>query len=149
MIITITVLGIISSIVIGQFGGTYEGTRATLARQKLELLNRGVINHQQCNGKDNLENLLAANAAAWDEEKVLKQLRYRHPSEPTPGSPYIPPTYRPGNSSSTADYRIAWTGVCFRLIKPGTSGTGIKVVFDGTDMRDPEPLDPNYSWSSR
>ena len=149
MIVVITTLGILATVAISQFVGTSDGTKYALAHEKLEMLNRAVHMHQQSNGKDNLESLLPVAGATWDEMKVLLQLQYRNADNPAPGSPYAPLNYRPATSSDTSFYRMAWTGTLYKLLMPGEAGSGIKVVFDGSDMGPHVTFPPGYKWSGR
>ena len=52
--------------------------------------------------------------------------------------------WNPATSGSLADYRIQWAGKLFKLISPGTAGTGLKVNFDGGDMTDSYPFPDNF-----
>lgn len=149
MIVVISVIGILAGIAIVQLIGINNGARDTVARQKLEVLNKAVAAHQEANARDNLESLLPAPGATWDELKVLQQLQYRDPVRPTVGSPYVVTNYRPATSANTQDYRIMWTGGNFRLLTPGTAGSGIKVVFDGTDLGPDIIFPPGYKWSGK
>lgn len=149
MIIVISVIGILAGVAIVQLIGMKNGTQDTVARQKLETLNRAVAAHQESNARDNLENLPSAPGATWDELKILMQLQFRDPVRPSVGSPYMVTNYRPATSSDVKDYRIMWTGSNFRLLPPGTTGSGIKVVFDGSDIGPDIVFPPGYKWSSK
>ncbi len=149
MITVLAAVGLLASVAINQLPNLLAGSKDALARDKLEMLNRGVHAHQEANYKDNLSNLSAVPGDFWDEIKVLQQLQYRHPTNPAAGSPYVPGIYRPDTSSSSADYRIYWTGSLFTLIPPGTAGVGIKVVFDGSDIGEPYNYPPTYKWTGR
>jgi prepilin-type N-terminal cleavage/methylation domain-containing protein len=132
MVITVSVIGVIATILIPAMTGVVVGSQEALANQKLEVLNQGLDSYA-------------------DELTVVLDLQYRNPDAnraPT-GAPFVIPEYRPSPSSSTADYRIMWTGYRFKLIRPGQSGTGIKVAFDGSDIGTPFVFPPNYSSSGR
>ena len=149
MMVTITTIGVMAGIVVSQIGGTHETAKEQLAKEKLKMVNDAVYKHQLANSRDNLESLTPSRSASWDELKVLQQLQYRDPSNPAPGSPFLDPKYRPPMSSSTRDYRMEWTGGLFKLIPPGQTGSGAKVVFDGSDIGTPYVFPPGYKWSGR
>ena len=148
MIMVISAIGILASIVLPQFGDIFNGSREVGAREKLEMLNKGVKDHQHAS-PDNLENLLPVPNATWDEMRILLQLQYRSPDTPAVGAPYVTTRFRPAVSSNTADYRMEWTGTVFKLLTPGQSGAGIKVVFDGSDIGPDVTFPPGYKWSGR
>ena len=155
MIMVISGIGILAGIVLPQFGDIFRGSQEVGAREKLEMLNRGVANHQHASPSNpdgtpaNLENRTAVPNATWDESTVLLQLQYRDPNVPSVGSPYVMTNFRPAYSSNTADYRIEWTGTVFKLLTPGQSGAGIKVVFDGSDIGPHVVHPPGYKWGGR
>ena len=66
-----------------------------------------------------------------DEDEVLALLQTRDVT--FLGSPYVRPDWNPIESTSAGDYRITWAGRTFLLLKPGTSGTGLKVDFEAGD----------------
>jgi len=141
-------IGILASIVLPQFGNILQGSQEVAAREKLEMLNKGVKDHQHASA-ENLENRLAVPSATWDESTVLLQLQYRSPDTPSVGAPYVVTNYRPAMSSSATDYRMEWTGTGFKLLTPGQSGAGIKVVFDGSDIGPDVTFPPGYKWGGR
>ncbi len=149
MIVVISVIGILAGVAIIQIIGASRATQEVAARHRVEILNRAIASHQEANAKDNLENQGRVDGAFWDELKVLQQLQYRSPIRPTVGSPYMATNYRPASSSNTNDYRIMWTGSTFSLLLPGTNGTGLKVVFDGSDIGPDFVFPPGYKWSGR
>jgi prepilin-type N-terminal cleavage/methylation domain-containing protein len=149
MIVVLSAIGILAGIAISSVTGTSLAARETIAREKLEMLNRGVHTHQQTNGLKNLESQLAIANNGWDERSVLQLLQYRDPSNPTLGSPYVPPSYRPQISASSNDFRLEWTGVGYKLLVPGQTGTGLKVPFDGSDHGKPYVYPPNWNWSAK
>jgi type II secretory pathway pseudopilin PulG len=148
MIMVISGIGILASIALPQFGTIYQGSQEIVAKEKLEMLNKGVKNHQYASA-DNLENLLPVPGATRDESRILLQLQYRSPGAPSVGAPYVATKYRPAVSSSASDYRMEWTGTVFRLLTPGQSGAGLKVAFDGSDIGPEVTFPPGYKWSGR
>lgn len=148
MVIAISVIGVLAGIVIPSFSGILTGSKESLANEKLEMLNQGLNSY----GHAFKEYTAAANnTSASDELTVVLDLQYRNPNEARAltGSPFVRTDYRPMTSSSADDYRIVWTGFRFKLLRPGDSGTGIRVDFDGSDIGTPFVFPPNYSSSGR
>ncbi len=146
MVTTISLLGILAGVVVTRLGGTYENSRAALATERLEILNRN-LKERAASMKEYV--LTRSDASTDDEFLVLMDLQYRHPDPEKAdfNSPYIDPHYRPAKSSSTLDYRLRWTGRMFELLKPGTTGSGLKVAFDGSDVGAPRQYPSNYNSS--
>lgn len=146
MITTVSVLGILAGIVMVSMSSNYEVAREILAKQRVEMLNEGLSKYATAQREINR---LAVNAATSDERVVLLYLQYRNPVEAKAAlnSPYVDPRYRPAYSSSTRDYRIRWNGKRFELLNPGANGSGIKMVFDGSDMGTPFVYPPNFNTS--
>lgn len=149
MIIVISVIGILATVAIVQIIGASRGAQEVGARQKLETLNRAIAAHQESSSRDNLEVMLAADGAVYDEKAVLQHLQYRDPVRPNLGSPYVAKNYRPTTSFSTEDYRLRWTGSNYVLLMPGQAGSGLKIVFDGSDYGPEIVHSPGYKWGSR
>lgn len=148
MVITVSVIGVIATILIPAMTGVVLGSQEAIANQKLEMLNQGLDSYAHSVQEYSFAPI---NSSATDELTVVLDLQYRNPNAnraPT-GAPFVVPEYRPSPSSSTADYRMMWTGYRFKLIRPGQSGTGIKVAFDGSDIGTPFVFPPNYSSSGR
>lgn len=148
MIMVISGIGILAGIVLPKFGDIFQASQLVGAREKLEMLNQGLKNHQHAS-PDNLENRLPVPNATWDEYTILMQLQFRSPDSPSSGAPYVMTNYRPAMSSSSADYRMEWTGTVFRLLTPGQNGAGIKVVFDGSDIGPDVVHPPGHKWGGR
>lgn len=148
IVITISMLGVLAGVVLVQMSGSYEKARETLALEKMELLNTNL----KARAASLKEYVLSRNdGATMDENLVLTELQYRHPDplKADFNSPYIDPRYRPVTSASSKDYRLRWTGRMFELLRPGTPGSGLLVVFDGSDIGTPRTYPPNYSSSGR
>ncbi len=147
MVWVIALMGVLCSIAITQVGGTMGVSKDAVAREKLEMLNRGVHAFAQCAGYQITRPTLSGGA---DEILVLHDLQTRLTTNPTPGSPFVQPTYRPVTSSDTSEYRIVWTtNFIYKLLSPGQSGTGILVPFDGSDIGDPWVAPPGYNPGGR
>lgn len=146
MVTTVFVLGILAGVIVVSFSSNYEITREILAKQRLEMLNEGLNKFATAQPEITT---LAVNSATSDEHLVLLYLQYRNPDpdKAALNSPYVVPEYRPAFSSSNLDYRIRWNGKRFELLKPGESGSGIKMVFDGSDMGSRFEYPPNFKTS--
>lgn len=147
VVICIAVMGGLAAVVIPTMVGIMDGSKEALANEKLEMLNKG-LNSYAHSFKEYLTPPIGSES---DELKVILDLEYRNPNEDRAliGSPFIDPRYRPGHSSSTSEWRIVWTGYRFKLVRPGEVGTGLKVVFDGSDYGTPYAYPANYNSSGR
>ena len=148
MVIAISVIGVLAGIVIPGLTSTLSGSKETMAIEKLETLNQALNAYGHAYKE---YTYTPNNSSGTDELTVLLDLQYRNPNEAKAltGSPFVRTNYRPGTSSDSSDYRIVWTGMRFKLLRPGDTGTGIKVVFDGSDTGTPFAYPPNYSSSGR
>lgn len=144
MVTTISILGILASIVVVQMSDNYSAARDILAQDRLEMLNRGL---SECAASVREYVVTREDARTTDELRVLMEMQYRNPDPDKAdiNSPFIEPRYRPTTSSSLQDYRIRWTGRRFELLRPGTTGSGLKVVFDGSDIGEPREYPPNFN----
>ena len=144
MVTTVSILGILSSIVVLRMSDNYSAARDILAQERLEMLNRGV---SECAVSAREFEWMRVDANTSDELYVLMVMQYRKPDPDKAdfNSPYIEPRYRPATSTSVKDYRIRWTGRRFELLRPGTTGSGLKVVLDGSDIGKPRSYPQNFS----
>ena len=148
MVTTISILGILASIVVLQMSDNYSTARGILAEDRLEMLNRS-MSERAASVKEYVFTRVDANTT--DEQLVLMDMQYRNPDPDKAdiNSPFIEPRYRPTTSSSVNDFRLRWTGRRFELLRPGTTGSGLKVVFDGSDIGAPRVYPPNYNSNGR
>lgn len=148
MITTISMLAILASIVIVSSNDSYTAARETLAIERVEMLN-GALNRWAMARPEMIFGRRDDSSA--DEMKVLRDLEFRHPDPDKVDtcSPYVPPEYNPTTSSSDQDFRIRWTGRRYELLRPGQSGSGLKMVFDGSDMTEAFVFPPNYQSGGR
>jgi prepilin-type N-terminal cleavage/methylation domain-containing protein len=148
MVTTVSILGILASIVVVQMSDNYSTAKDILAQDRLEMLNRGMA-ERAASVKEYVFTRVDANTS--DEMLVLMDMQYRNPDPDKAefNSPFIEPRYRPATSSSLNDYRIRWTGRRFELLRPGTQGSGLKVVFDGSDIGEPRVYPLNYNSNGR
>jgi hypothetical protein len=148
MVTTISILGILASIVVLQMSDNYSTARGILAEDRLEMLNPS-MSERAASVKEYVFTRVDANTT--DEQLVLMDMQYRNPDPDKAdiNSPFIEPRYRPTTSSSVNDFRLRWTGRRFELLRPGTTGSGLKVVFDGSDIGAPRVYPPNYNSNGR
>lgn len=148
MVTTISIIGVLAAIVVVSMTGTVTGAKESVAVDRLEMLNQALNSYAQAYK----EYTYAPNDGSYtDENTVINDLEYRNPDpdKALVGSPFVRPDYRPAYSGSNKDYRLMWTGVRFKLLRPGTDGYGAKVAFDGSDIGTPFAYPPNYSSSGR
>ena len=147
MTVTIAVLGIISAVAISSIGNIVGKSRDTVAGNVLESLNKATRKYSHSHGDLIYE---AFSASQADELIVLRSLQYRAPSdsagqyELNPKGPFMRPDWQPATSADSKDYRIIWTGSAWKLLKPGDSGGGLKLVFDGSDLGKPVVFPPGF-----
>lgn len=148
LVITISILGVLAGVVIIMMNGAFGASQETLAISRVEMLNSALHTWSTANRQ---MSFIRRDETTSDELIVLRDLQYRNPVEAKAaiGSPYVPPEYNPPNSSSDEDYRIRWNGRSFELLRPGISGTGLKMVFDGSDITERFQFPANYQSSGR
>lgn len=151
MVITISIIGVLAGIVLMKISGTLSASQEAIAHEKVEMLNSGLHKFNYANYEIHPGSLTVQSGTTGDEWAVLRTLQYRNPNEDRAslGSPYVRPDYNPTSSNSTDDFRIIWTGRLYKLLKPGETGLGIKVVFDGSDYTTPFVFPPNFSMAGR
>jgi prepilin-type N-terminal cleavage/methylation domain-containing protein len=134
---TVAVTGVIAAIAIPSVGTIVEGSRRGVAGNVIETLNQAARNF----GHSQWDLRTAPNAATGaDELLILRTLQWRDPNpsgELNAAGPFMKPDWNPTTSSSSSDYRAEWTGSSWRLLEPGTGGSGLKIVFDGSDLGTP------------
>lgn len=126
----VAIMGILAAIVITSVGQISDGSKVTVANEKLEMLNHALATYAQTGAEINFP----SSSGYSDEVVVLHYLQGRNTTNPQVGSPFVSPYYRPQPSSNPADYRLQWNGSLFKLLAPGQTGTGLQVPFDGSDM---------------
>ncbi len=128
----VAIMGILSAIVITSVGQVSDGSKLTVATEKLEMLNHALATYAQTGTEINFP----SGSGYSDEVVVLHYLQGRNEASPQVGAPFVSPYYRPQPSSNQADYRLQWNGTLFKLLVPGQTGTGLQVPFDGSDTGD-------------
>jgi len=121
LLTSIAVIGILAAIAIHSYRGIQDSARETVARDNLALLNRAVLHYSQV-AQDITDT--AVSGSATDEGAIVARLKTRDAT--IPGSPYLERNFRDTPSSSSDDYRIQWNGHAFELLRPGTTGTGLR-----------------------
>ncbi len=148
MVMVICILGVLAGITVLSFGGFLEGAKDAVAAERQETLNQAVHRFAQ----QNYELLFNASAGSISDELViLRTLQYRdsNANRRKAGSPYYDPRYNPVASSDAALHRLRWSGTQFELLKPGKSGTGILMDFEGTDFTTAFAFPPNFKTAGR
>jgi type II secretory pathway pseudopilin PulG len=124
MLIVIAFLAIVAAVSIPSIVGAVKSSSDTTAVRNLNYLNGAVIAFNQ----SNWELVLTASSGSDDEQAIFDSLRYRAATNPAAGSPYLPPTATFSASSATNDYRAQWNGRMFRVVSPGSNGTGLDLM---------------------
>lgn len=134
VVVTVAVLGILSSLAIPTYHRVVSGSSSTIASNLVETLNGAtkMFSHSQWD-------LVypAKPSQASDELYLLRTLQWKDPDttgELNPGGPFMTPNWSPATSSSVEDYRAEWTGTSWRLLEPDESGTGLKLDLNGGDI---------------
>jgi prepilin-type N-terminal cleavage/methylation domain-containing protein len=141
IIAVIGIIGVLASAAVVGIPSILGSSKSSVARNLVETLNTGLHRFNQ----SNYELLYTATNTAADELTVLRTLQYRDATSPAIGSPYVRNDWNPATSSSVSDYRVVWTGSIFKLLEPGTAGTGLKVKFDGSDFGTPYAFPAGYT----
>lgn len=142
----IAIIGVLAAIMIPNVSGILRPSKTTVASNLVETLNQAVHRFNQTNYE---LRVAAASGSGDDEMLALRTLQYRNPFNPKPGSPYMRHDWNPVTSSSTSDYRVAWSGTLYKLLAPGQSGTGLKVDFEGGDLGEPYVFPSGYSMAGQ
>jgi type II secretory pathway pseudopilin PulG len=134
MIATIAVIGILAAISIPALGRVLLGSRRGVAMNVVETLNQATRNFGHCQW--DLRATPNPSTGA-DELLILRTLQWRDPNpsgELNNVGPFMRNDWNPAISSNSADYRAEWTGSSWRLLEAGSSGAGLKILFDGADF---------------
>lgn len=148
MVMVICILAVLAGITVHSFNQFLTGGKDALAASRQETLNQALYRFAQ----QNYEMLFnAQGGSVTDEMVVLRTLQYRDPNSnlAQTGSPYVDPRYNPVSSSDTNEYRLRWTGNLFELLKPGQSGTGLLMDFEGRDFTTAFAFPPNFQMAGR
>ncbi len=145
IIVVICVIGLLAAIALPAYVNSVEGVQNGVAINSTETLNNAIHRFNEIN----YEMVVTATSGTTEEIKIFQTLQYRDPIYPMPGSPYIRQDWNPTVSSNTKDYRIQWTGKLFKLLGPGTTGSGILVARDGGDLGVPYTVPTNFTMAGK
>lgn len=120
IVIVVAVIGLLAAIAIPLMSRVTTGSERAVATRNLDVINGAVLAFNQ----SNWELVLTAAADTSDERAIYDSLRYRAPTNPSPGSPYLTDTTVFAASTSSETYRARWNGRMFELLLPGTAGEG-------------------------
>ncbi|MEM6916861.1 MAG: prepilin-type N-terminal cleavage/methylation domain-containing protein [Verrucomicrobiota bacterium] len=145
LVITIAVIGILSAIAIPSIGNVVEGSRRGVAENVVQTLNKATreFSHSQYD----LRTTPVA-ASGGDEMLILRTLQWRDPDtsgELNPKGPFMKTDWNPTTSTDSSHYRAEWTGSTWRLLEPDTTGAGLRIIFDGSDLGTPYVHDASFT----
>ncbi|MFZ4775019.1 MAG: pilus assembly FimT family protein [Terrimicrobiaceae bacterium] len=124
VLVVISFLAIITAVSVPSILGLVTSSSSRTAERNLNYLNGSVIAFNE----SNWELVLAASGGSDDERAIFDSLRYRAPTNPAPGSPYLPPTATFEASTVSTTYRAKWNGRMFEIVIPGSNGTGLDLM---------------------
>lgn len=136
MLVTIAVMGLLAAVALPSLGRVVPGSKNAIAKEVLESLNSGVSKYSQIHGGE-IKAIAGNDASGSEEVGILRALQWKSPTEPDPCAPFMRTDYNPSVSGSLTDYRLVWNGAFFELRLPGVAGTGLRVSFDGSDLKRP------------
>ncbi len=145
LITTIAIIGILSAIAIPSIGNVVEGSRRGVAENVVQTLNKST--RQFSHSQYDLRTTPVA-ASGGDEMLILRTLQWRDPDlsgELNPKGPFRKIDWNPTTSSNDQHYRAEWTGSTWRLLKPDTAGSGLRIIFDGSDLGTVYVHDPAFT----
>lgn len=148
LVIVISIMGVLAGVAVMPMNQFLGGSKDALAMSRQETLNQALYRFAQ----QNYELLFnAMDDSVGDEMVILRTLQYRDPNinRAQPGAPFMDPRYNPVTSSDASVHRLRWTGRLFELLKPGQSGTGLLMNFDGTDFTTAFVFPPNFQMAGR
>jgi len=122
--VVIAFLAIVAAVAVPVMSNVLKASAAETAKRNMHLLNGAVIAFNQ----GNWELVLATSSGSDDEQKIFDSLRYRAETNPSPGSPYLPPNATFVASSHSATHRAVWNGRLFKIVPVGSNGTGLDLM---------------------
>ena len=120
----VSFLAIVAAICVPSITGVVSSSSYETAKRNLNYLNGAVIGFNE----SNWELVLAASSGISDEQAIFDSLRYRAATNPSAGSPFLPPTATLVATSDTSTYRAMWNGRMFSIVVPGSNGTGLDLM---------------------
>lgn len=142
VIVTIAIIGILSSIATVSVSRVTERARSSFASNVIQALNNGTkeFGHAQWTLSSDSEN-----NNSLDEIHILKTIQWEDPTiDIGVNGPFMRPDWAPDGSDSNEDYRAVWSGNYWRLVEPGEDGAGLKIVFDGSDTGDRDRIPADF-----
>lgn len=144
MLVVIAIVGILAAIAVPSVSTVNEGSRRGVAQNVVETLNKATREYSHSH-----YDLRSAHlpASADDEMQLLRTLQWRDPNpsgELNVSGPFMRIDWNPSPSNDAKDYRAEWLGSSWRLLEPGMSGAGLKIVFDGSDLGNPYHHDAGF-----
>jgi len=129
-LVVIAVVGVLATIAIPTIGGILPSSSGAIATRNMNLLNAAVVSFNQ----NNHELALDPDSGTADEIAVIRSLQYVPPLisgsliSPSPGAPYFEPMANVLATSDSSRHRAQWNGRMYKLISPGTAGSGIDIL---------------------
>jgi type II secretory pathway pseudopilin PulG len=135
-LVTVAIIGILAAVALPSLGRVVPCSKDVIAAEVLETINLSVSKYTQIHGGE-LKLVVGNDASGSEEVAILRALQWVSPTEPDPGAPFMRTDYNPPISGNRSDHRLVWNGSYFELRLPGVEGTGLKVSFDGSDLKTP------------
>jgi type II secretory pathway pseudopilin PulG len=146
VLVVIAMLGILSALAVSNMGGILTGSKSGISRNLLDSLNKATreFGHAYWTLRTTPDT-----ATGSDELAILRTLQWRESNTAAGGElhtkgPFMKPDWNPQTSSSTADYRLLWTGSSWRLVEPPLAGAGLKIDFNASDVGSAYTYPANY-----
>ena len=129
MLIVISIISVLSSIASMSYKGNFESAERAISIDFVEQLNNALKEYEQ-----NVKALtIAANDAVTTEENNIVDL-LQAKDITVFGSPFFRSDWQPITGNDPETYRIRWNGVTFEIIEQNSSGTGLEIRTDGSDI---------------
>lgn len=125
MMVVMGILAVLAYVLILGIKNVVPSVQETTADNNLNQLNAAVLKFNQSNWELALP---AADGSGDDETAIFQTLQYRHPTHPSPGSPYLSGTSTLVITSDESTYRAIWNGRMFEIRPSGVAGTGVDLA---------------------
>lgn len=139
MLISISVIGIMSTIAIVNYKDIFGTSEDVICRKFTEDLNNALKEFQQSAWGITVS---ADDASTVEEVKILQSLQYQDIT--MFGSPYFRLDWVPAEGEDIETYRLRWNGATFELIEPGTVGKGLWFDPQGSQFTSTVSLPANF-----
>lgn len=134
MLISITIIGILGSLALVQYGDTLDRSVRVVSVDFVEQLNTALNEFEQVAWQ---LDITANNDAITEEQQILAYLQTKDVT--VFGSPHFRGDFTAVSSSDNTEYRIRWNGARFELVEPGTDGNGMLFEAEGGQFTAPSP----------